>query len=368
MIAAESGPARVAPGRTGVLALSLRHPAAALATSLALVVAIAVADFLTGYEMRLAFLYFAPLVLSTWVVGRSAGILIAAIAATTWLLTFRSSHSYSSAFYYYWEGALTVGSYLVFVLLLSRLRQAQAEAILARHRDAGNRASRLVTLGELASAMAHELNQPLAAIATYNNACLRLIDSKDFDRAELRDAMGKCRDQARRAGDIVHRLREMVRRPGPVLAEQDLSEIARSALQLAESDAADAGVLVEFAPSAEALPVLADEILIEQVLLNILRNAFDATQGLDAARRRVTVSTAPAGNGAANVKVADCGRGVNEEIQPRLFDAFVTTKPAGLGFGLSICRSIVEAHGGVIRFAPNAEGGSVFEFTLPGKR
>jgi C4-dicarboxylate-specific signal transduction histidine kinase len=424
------------------------------ATSLALVALVAVADALTGYEVRLAILYFAPVALAAWHLGARWGIAVAGAAAATWMFSFQAAHPYSKPVYFYWEGAILAASLLIIGLLVVRLRAAlersdqrvmtvleelesavvvedagsgavlyanrrfsdafgdrhpfggqsgelpdersgrwylvqsrslrwidgrevvlrvlsdvtdehRARELISRHREAMHRTARLVALGEFASAIAHELNQPLAAVATYNNTCLRLLDTNQLDSAELRKAMEKCRDQAKRAGSIIQRLREMLRHPVPALAEQDLNEVAHAALELAQPEAREAGVSLELA-AGPALPrVRADRLLIEQVALNLVRNAIDAVHGLADERRRVTIATGLDAQGDAELCVADFGDGVPEEARERLFDAFVTTKPGGLGLGLAICRSVIEAHGGRVRHEPNAPLGTRFSFALP---
>jgi C4-dicarboxylate-specific signal transduction histidine kinase len=238
--------------------------------------------------------------------------------------------------------------------------------LMERHRDALHRSSRLVALGEFASAIAHEINQPLTAIATYNNTCLRLLEAGRGDPAELQQAMQKCRDQAKRAGAIIQRLRELLRHPAPAFGAQDLNAVARATLQAAEADARESEVQIEVALAARVPPVRADALLIEQVLLNLLRNAAEAVQGLPAARRRVTVATAVNRDGSVTLSVSDSGAGVSDAVRDRLFEPFVTDKPGGLGLGLSICRSVIESHGGSIASEGSATGGASFSFTLPG--
>ena len=236
--------------------------------------------------------------------------------------------------------------------------------LIMRHREALHRSSRLIALGEFASAVAHELSQPLAAIATYNNAALLMVG----DAPELREAMEKCRDQARRAGAIIQRLKELLRHPTPELVEHDLNGIAASALELAESEAAEAGVTLELELHRAPLPVGADRVLLEQVVMNLARNAIDACREAGARERRVSLATLRGADGAAMLRVTDRGAGVIPDIEPQLFQPFVSAKPGGLGLGLSICRSVVEAHGGTIAYRANPGGGSVFEFTLPGRQ
>lgn len=239
--------------------------------------------------------------------------------------------------------------------------------LMMRHRDAVHRSSRLIALGEFASAVAHELSQPLAAVATYNNAALLLVETGTPRGPELREAMEKCRDQARRAGAIIQRLKELLRHPTPALIEHDLNEIAASAAELAGSEALEAGVKLELALHREALAVGADRVLLQQVVMNLVRNAIEACRAVEPRWRQVSIATARAPDGAALLRVSDEGCGVAPGIAPRLFQAFVSAKPGGLGLGLSICRSVVEAHGGTVRHLANGERGSVFEFSLPPK-
>jgi signal transduction histidine kinase len=254
---------------------------------------------------------------------------------------------------------------LVTLRLVSDItEEKRVRELMERHRDALHRSSRLVALGEFASAIAHEINQPLTAIATYNNTCLRLLEAGRGDPQELLQAMQKCRDQAKRAGAIIQRLRELLRQPEPALGPQDLNEVARAALQAAEADALEAGVRLELMLAAQLPPVRADALLIEQVLLNLLRNAIEAVQGLAPERRRVTLASSANADGSVTLSVSDQGEGIAPAIRERLFHPFVTDKPGGLGLGLSICRSVIESHGGTI-VSESAAPGTRFGLTLP---
>jgi C4-dicarboxylate-specific signal transduction histidine kinase len=244
--------------------------------------------------------------------------------------------------------------------------ERRARELVAKHRDAAHRTARLIALGEFASAIAHELNQPLAAIATYNHSCMRMLQSGNPDSGELQQAMHICRDQAKRAGKIIQRLRDLLRPPGPAFTEQNLNELVGAVLRLAEPAARDSGISFESRLAAAAPSVRADRLLIEQVALNLVRNAMEAVEALPRARRCITVTTRVEPDGSGTLTVSDLGEGVPLEGKERLFDPFFTTKPGGLGLGLSICRSVVEAHGGRIRHQQNGDGGAVFSFTLPG--
>ena len=254
----------------------------------------------------------------------------------------------------------------VLCVLSDVTEERRARELLAKQRDAAHRTARLIALGEFASAIAHELNQPLAAIATYNHSCMRMLQSGNPDSGELQQAMHICRDQAKRAGKIIQRLRDLLRPPGPAFTELNLNELVGAVLRLAEPAAHDAGIRFERRLSPAPPAVRADRLLIEQVALNLVRNAIEAVETLPEERRRITVATQVEPDGSGTLSVADLGEGVPLETGVRLFDPFVTTKPGGLGLGLSICRSVVEAHGGAIRHHSNGGRGAVFSFTLPG--
>lgn len=224
--------------------------------------------------------------------------------------------------------------------------------------------ARLVTMGEMASTMAHELNQPLSAIASYTTGCINRLDSGDLPRDELRDALGKLAAQAQRAGRVIRRVYDFVRRSEPKRAPCDINAIVDDAVGLIEADARKCGVRIvqELAPD---LPlVLADRVMLEQVLLNLMRNGMDAMQATEATQRLLVISTALS-EGSVLVGVADHGSGIPLEVAAHLFEPFYSTKPEGMGMGLNICRSIIEFHKGRMWVDANPGGGTLFRFTLP---
>ena len=239
-----------------------------------------------------------------------------------------------------------------------------AERVARQHREERDQFSRLGILGEMASNIAHELNQPLAAIANYAEGITRVIDAGRPDTAFIRDGARGIAGQPERAGAIIRRIRGFVRRREVRLERLDLNELVRETLQLFDGQAQLNGVPVSLA-LAERLPrVAADSLEIEQVLLNLLQNALDAMAEGARKAQGVQVSTRLAG-GMVEVAVRDHGSGLSPEVEAQLFDAFFTTKPQGLGLGLSICRTIVESHGGHL-WAKNEPGGGVtLRFGLP---
>ncbi|MGA2893921.1 MAG: PAS domain S-box protein [Xanthobacteraceae bacterium] len=237
----------------------------------------------------------------------------------------------------------------------ARLQELQAELV---------HMSRLTAMGEMASALAHELNQPLSAIANYMKGSRRLLENRSDEGAlMLRDAMDKAADQALRAGDIIRRLRDFVARGETERRVEDVKKLIEEASALALVGAKDKGVRVRFSFEPRLDFALADKVQIQQVLLNLMRNAIEAMEETET--RELVVSTAAAADNMIEIGVADTGAGIAPEISAQLFQPFVTTKPQGMGVGLSISRTIIEAHGGSIAQRSNPGGGTVFSFTLP---
>jgi two-component system sensor kinase FixL len=240
----------------------------------------------------------------------------------------------------------------------SRLQELQSELV---------HISRLTAMGEMASTLAHELNQPLSAISNYLKGSRRLIDAQTDERSTMmRDALDKAAEQAIRAGQIIRRLRDFVARGESERRVESITKLVEEASALALVGAKDQAIRVRFRFDPLVDLVLADKIQIQQVLLNLMRNAVEAMH--DSAKRELLLAAAPADNDMIRVTVADTGSGIAPEVVAQLFQPFITTKQQGMGVGLSICRTIVESHGGQIWAEPNPGGGTVFHFTLKGVR
>lgn len=236
-----------------------------------------------------------------------------------------------------------------------RMRELQAELV---------HVSRLSAMGEMASALAHELNQPLTAIMNYAQAARRMAEvAKDERGAALATLLEKTSQQASRAGQIIQRLRQFIAKGETERTREDVNAVVEEAATLALIGAASKGIAVRrhFAPDLP--PVLIDKIQIHQVITNLLRNSVDALA--DVERREIVIRTGSAGADHVEIAVADTGPGLDPEVAAKLFQPFVTTKPGGMGIGLSICRSIVEAHGGRLAAGEDPGGGAVFAVTLP---
>jgi C4-dicarboxylate-specific signal transduction histidine kinase len=448
---------------------------------------VATLDHATGYELRLAILYLAPIALATWTGGVRAGVAIVVLSSLFWLLSFASTHPYSGDFFFYWEGVAMVAVYLTFVLLLARLHvsltladerfsrvleelhsavcvtdedsdrvlyanqslvrliaadprtlgaselrqrlglgdvavadahaahgasgdsidagfvsrevrhpangrwyqlraglipwksgrrvklqmltdiseQKRARALKQQHQDVLHHTARLASLAEIASSLAHEVNQPLMAIASYNDACLRMLDAPAFDRDEVVTALQRCREQALRAGRVISHVREFIRSRRPSPSRCDVNTLVLESLELLEARLEDSAVTTTLSLSAAPLITHADQTLLVQVIVNLLQNAIDAMEKSAPARRKLSLSTGRTADVAIIVSVCDAGPGIPEAIAERLFTPLLTTKSQGMGLGLSICRSVVEAHDGRIWHSANAHGGCTFHFTLP---
>jgi two-component system sensor kinase FixL len=226
------------------------------------------------------------------------------------------------------------------------------------------RLARFNELGEMASTLAHELNQPLSAIANYVQGCIRLVARlPDEHKASLSGALEETAKQALRAGDIIRHLREFVTRGETERRHEDIKNLIEEAGALALVGSRERGIRTQFdfAPGTDM--VLADRVQVQQVLTNLMRNAMEAMKDSDAKELRVV--TLPTEGQRVTVEVSDTGPGISEDIAAQLFQPFVTTKPGGMGIGLSISRRIIQSHGGDLVVRKNEAGGATFSFSLP---
>jgi C4-dicarboxylate-specific signal transduction histidine kinase len=235
-----------------------------------------------------------------------------------------------------------------------------------QHRVELGHVARLCIVGEMMAELTHELNQPLSAISSYTQACQRLLYSdRAGDREQMLSSLHQIGAQADRAAEIIRRLRRFVTRAKPVRTPLNMNAIVREMAELTRIDARLAQAEVCFELSEPLPPIMADRIQIEQIMVNLMRNAFEAMRDSEPEGRRLVIRTAGAGPDRIVVDVCDNGGGIPAAVIDHVFDRFFTTKPGGMGLGLAISQSMIENHGGRLWVTRNLRRGSTFHFTLP---
>jgi two-component system sensor kinase FixL len=237
-----------------------------------------------------------------------------------------------------------------------RVRQLQEEL---------SHLSRLSTIGEMAAGLGHELNQPLAAIVNYAQGCIRRMQTGELENDALVDVLQRISREASRGSDIITRFRRFAKKQELRREWVNIDGLLFEALRLAELDVARHGISLDFRASGLLPQVYVDPIQLQQVLVNVVRNAIDAVAGQPEDRRKVAVQVSRPRPDAVEIAVSDTGHGLKADSVERLFDTFFTTKPDGLGMGLSLSRRIVEAHGGELGAQPNEDGGMTFRIVIP---
>jgi PAS domain S-box-containing protein len=243
----------------------------------------------------------------------------------------------------------------------------QAEASAAQKRAELEHISRIATLGQLTATLTHELQQPLAAILINSHAGVRMLDAPSPDIQKLRTTLTGIREVTERAGEVIGGLRAMFKRDStaPGLANVDINNVIRFVERIVYGDANLHNVTVDLDLSPDVRPVKGDSVQLQQVILNLMLNAFSAMSGTESGEGHLVVRTRPLDQAKLLIEVEDSGTGIADEKLEAIFSPFVTSKPEGLGMGLSICRSIIERHGGRISAANNPDGGARFSITLP---
>jgi two-component system sensor histidine kinase TtrS len=260
------------------------------------------------------------------------------------------------------EDGTAIGSVVVFRDITER---KEAEERTLQHQLQLAHVARLNTMGEMASGIAHELNQPLTAITMNARACLRMLESRQTAVETCSDVMEKIADEAQLAGEVIRQIRHFIRKEQPERRSVRVSDMVREVLQLVRADVRQADVQVKLGLDPAADWVLAQDIQIEQVMLNLVRNAIEAMADMAAGVRRLVIGSALKSPDTVEISVSDTGPGLSEEVSQRLFTPFVTTKPQGLGLGLSISSGIIGAHDSALIVESEPGKGATFYFTLP---
>jgi two-component system sensor kinase FixL len=249
---------------------------------------------------------------------------------------------------------------------LTDQRQAEEEAL--RHREEMVNVSRLGMMGEMAAAMAHELNQPLTAIANYSAASIRLLEQGTAESlADVKTALQEINEQAHRAGEVIQRTRGFTKSVDGTRTVTRIHEVAASIRSLASLDTKANNIQLNWDIPGDLPKIVVDSVQIQQIILNLVRNAVDAMETTEPEKRRINVTAKLTAPHEIRVEVSDHGSGVSDTCAKEIFNAFYTTKTTGMGMGLAICRTIARAHGGQLGFRNNEahEGGATFFFTLP---
>ena len=261
--------------------------------------------------------------------------------------------------------AVAAQSALIIALLSQRARRRRAEIVAQQQQMDLAHASRLTMVGELTASIAHEISQPLGAILSNAETAEILLESKQPHLEEVQQILADIRKDDLRASEVIRRMRELLRKRELELKLIDLNAVTSDVLRLVDGETHRRGVEIE-KQFADTLPVVRGDVIhLQQVLLNLILNGMEAMSESSESNRRLTMRTAYDGKGNVEVAVEDSGPGIPSDRLPRLFDSFFTTKTHGMGLGLSIVRSIVEAHGGRIWAENNSSGGACFRFTLP---
>ena len=262
-------------------------------------------------------------------------------------------------------GVMLAQGLTIMALVAQRSRRRRAEAELQLHRTELAHASRVSTMGQLASAITHELNQPLGAILRNAEAAELLLQKQQPDIQEVRAALADIRKDDQRAGAVIERMRALLKRRAHESQALNVEELLKETMALARPDAQSRRVSLTLQTPDSFPPLRGDRVQLQQVLLNLILNAMDAVSECSGGQRSVVVRTAAKGNGEIEIAVSDRGDGISSDKMSRLFQPFFTTKQGGMGMGLAISRTIVEAHGGKITAENNVKRGATFRFTLP---
>ena len=228
------------------------------------------------------------------------------------------------------------------------------------------RVARLTTMGELVASIAHEINQPLTGVVTNGQAGLNWLNRDKPDLDQARNALSYIVSAGKRAGEVIRGLRALAEKSGPVLAQIDIDDVVREVQALTRSELQRHGVTLHTDLSADHRPVFGDRVQLQQVLLNLIMNGLEAMRAVAERPKTLTITSEPVEPSGVLVAVEDTGTGLDPATADRIFDPFFTTKPDGLGMGLSICRSIIDAHGGHLWVSRGVLCGTVFRFTVPG--
>jgi C4-dicarboxylate-specific signal transduction histidine kinase len=250
-------------------------------------------------------------------------------------------------------------------MVLQMAEQKRTEETLQATRTELARVARITTIGELTASIAHEVNQPLAAVVANADACVAWLSREQPDLVEARAAAERATQGATRASEVIARIRSLISKATPEKSRVQINQVVEQTAALAAGQASKNNVAIEFQLSPDVPNVLGDSIQLQQVVLNLIVNGIEAMNSVADRPRKLVIRTQPQSGGQIRVSVQDSGVGVTADVMGRLFEPFFTTRAKGMGMGLPISRSIIEAHGGKLWAESNGSGGAIFSFTLP---
>ena len=256
----------------------------------------------------------------------------------------------------------TTGAVLVFRDMTHRI---QVQSALRKAQEELARRSRVTTMGELTVTIAHEINQPLMSIVTNAATCLKWLSDEQLNIGNARAAAERVIRDGHRAGDVVATIRAMAKKSTPLMKTINLNDVVRHVVALVRSEFRRQSIAEELVLADEDLMIVADQTQLQQVVLNLVMNAIEAIARTTGQPRRVSVSSHRISNETIQINVTDTGDGISPDTSSKIFEAFFTTKEDGIGMGLAICRSIIDAHSGQIWAIPNVPRGTTFVCTLP---
>jgi C4-dicarboxylate-specific signal transduction histidine kinase len=260
----------------------------------------------------------------------------------------------------------TPGEYVGITIDITERRRLEQERERLRQLEADlAHINRVSTMGELTASIAHEINQPLTVIVSNANACARMLSAESPDFDEVRFAVGDISDYGRRASEVLSRIRGLLKKSASAKSPLNVSDVIVEVLPLLRGELENRRTKLDTRLQSSLPPVLGDRIELQQVLINLLMNGIESMSSIMDRPRVLTVQSRVVESGEVEVAVRDCGVGISVDQMRSLFDPFFTTKPGGMGMGLPISRSIIEAHGGKLWASSNASGGATFQFTLP---
>jgi signal transduction histidine kinase len=333
-----------------------------LAAAIVLMGVIFVADTLTNLEIAVAVFYVTVVLVAVGSTNRRNVIALASACALLTIASYFLSPSGRPQTGIV-NGLISIGAVALTTYLVLEIEEARTAVEEARSRL--DRAARVTALGELSASIAHEINQPLAAIVTNGSACLRWLTAQSPNVDEARRVLGQIVEDGTRAADVITRVRRLARGASTPKELVDLNRVIVETLSLVRAECAKHGIGVTMRLQ-EGLPTAwADPVQLQQVIVNLVVNAIEANRSVMDGPRNLAISTRLHDADEILVEVRDSGPGIREPDRTRAFDAFYTTKQSGMGMGLAISRSIVEAHGGKIWIAPNRQTGVAVQFTIP---